>query len=138
MGTLTVVFDTNTLISAYGFGGKPQQCLDLAFLGKIELLTSWPALNEFRRVMDYERLPFTEEDRKDLPLEIVALPNSTVIDPELEINAVEDDPDDDKFLECAIEGNADCIISGDDHLLDLHPFEEIEIVKPAIFMTKIL
>ena len=44
------------------------------------------------------------------------------VDPGEEITAVEDDPDDDKFLEAAVAGNVDYIVSGDRHLLDLDSF----------------
>jgi predicted nucleic acid-binding protein len=47
------------------------------------------------------------------------------------------DPSDSKFLECAVEGNADFIITGDRHLLDLGKFEEIKIVIPAEFLKLI-
>lgn len=46
------------------------------------------------------------------------------------------DPKDDKFLELAISGQSNCILSGDKDLLVLHPFEGIEIVRPADFLAK--
>jgi putative PIN family toxin of toxin-antitoxin system len=45
------------------------------------------------------------------------------------------DPKDDKFLEVAINGNANCLITGDQDLLALHPFCNLEIVTPAQFLT---
>ena len=45
------------------------------------------------------------------------------------------DPDDDKFLELAVSGNADYLVSGDDDLLALHPFREIPILRPAEFLA---
>lgn len=136
MGSLRVVFDTNALISAYGFGGKPQQCLDLAFLDEIELLTSWAAIEELHRVMEYDRLPFDETDRDEIIAELVTLPNSSVITPEITVNEVDRDPDDDKFLECAVAGDADFIISGDEHLLTISSYENIEIVTADEFLTR--
>ena len=44
------------------------------------------------------------------------------------------DPDDDKFLACAVAGNADCIVSGDTQLLDLGSFRDIPILTPAAFL----
>ena len=44
------------------------------------------------------------------------------------------DPKDDKILELAISGNADCIVTGDDDLLVLNPFREVAIVTPADFL----
>ena len=45
------------------------------------------------------------------------------------------DPDDDKFLELAVSGNADYLVSGDDDLLALHPFRAIPILRPAEFLN---
>lgn len=45
------------------------------------------------------------------------------------------DPKDDKFLEVAINGNANCLITGDNDLLALHPFRNLDIVSPAQFLT---
>lgn len=45
------------------------------------------------------------------------------------------DPKDDKILELAVSGRADCIVTGDDDLLDLNPFRGIAIVRPAEFLT---
>ena len=59
------------------------------------------------------------------------------VDPDEEITAVEDDPDDDKFLEAAVAGNVDYIVSGDRHLLDLDSFQGIEIVEPRAFYERL-
>lgn len=55
------------------------------------------------------------------------------VEPEESITSVEDDPDDDKFLEAAVAGTVDYIVSGDRHLLDLESFRGIEIVDPRTF-----
>ena len=55
---------------------------------------------------------------------------SLIVEPSLSI-AVCRDPDDNKFLELAVEGGADVIISGDADLLSLHPFKDIEIIEAA-------
>lgn len=47
------------------------------------------------------------------------------------------DPKDNKFLELAVNGRADVIVSGDDDLLALNPFREIPIVKPAVFIQTV-
>jgi predicted nucleic acid-binding protein len=48
------------------------------------------------------------------------------------------DPTDDKFLELAINGRADLVVSGDHDLLALDPFRNIPIVMPAAFMRRVL
>lgn len=56
----------------------------------------------------------------------------------LKINAIADDPGDDKYLSCALEGKADFIVSGDHHLLNLKTFKGIRIVDPAFFLAIVL
>jgi uncharacterized protein len=59
---------------------------------------------------------------------------SKQITPSVKIKAVKDDPDDDKFLECAVTAKADYIISGDPDLLNLKEFKKIKIVSPTQFI----
>jgi len=132
MGTVTVVFDTNVLVSALGFGGKPLEVLVHALDDpKTGIAASEPTLAELGRVMEYDRLPFTERDRELFltilrrEFEIVATAQS--------VDLIERDPDDNAFLECATASNADFLISGDDHLLDLGAFRGTDIVSPAEF-----
>jgi predicted nucleic acid-binding protein len=53
--------------------------------------------------------------------------------PDEDVTAVADDPDDDKFLEAAVAGDVDYLVSGDQHLLDLQSFRSIDIVDPRTF-----
>ena len=56
--------------------------------------------------------------------------------PEREITACRD-PKDNKFLEAALAGEADAIVTGDDDLLVLHPFEGIDILRPTEFLARL-
>jgi len=127
-----VVFDTNVLISALGWDAKPERCLEQVFHGSVVGYISPALVNELRRVMDYPRFEFTEEER-DSFLEIV-LASFHLVEPGIDLEAVADDPDDDMVLECAVASDADYIVSGDSHLLELDAYRRIEIVSPATFM----
>ena len=59
-----------------------------------------------------------------------------VVTPQRKITACRD-PKDDKFLEAALAGEADCIVSGDLDLLVLTPFENIPILRPAEFLARL-
>lgn len=59
------------------------------------------------------------------------------VDPEQEIKAVDADPDDDKFLEAAVAGDVDYLVSGDRHLLELDVFRGIDIVDPRAFADRL-
>ena len=134
MGSLQVVFDTNVLVSAIGFGGTPWDCLVLAFVGDIEMVTTEAAIAEFERVLGYDRLPFTEAERDQYPALIRA--EATVVDPDESVQMIDDDPDDDLFLETALEAEADYIVSGDPHLTDLGVFRDIDLVSPSDFLEE--
>lgn len=51
------------------------------------------------------------------------------------LHVVADDPDDDKFLDCAVAAQAEIIVSGDEHLLSLGSFQGIQILTPAAFVV---
>lgn len=133
MGTVAVVYDTNVLISGIGFGGKPWRCLVEVFVGDAELITSEDALAEFERVLSYDHLPFTPSEQKRFP-ELLRR-EATVVDPDVSITAVDDDPDDNVFLQCAVTGDVDYLVSGDPHLTGLESFRGIPILEPAAFLS---
>ncbi len=63
MGALGVVLDTNVMVSALGFGGPPLDLVFETFGEDVRLVASEETLGELKRVMQYERLSFTEADR---------------------------------------------------------------------------
>ena len=132
---LRFVFDTNVLISAALFKASvPRQALDLArTIGNV--IMSWPTMAELQEVLGRKRLDkyLTEEERM-LFLEVLAL---EILPVEI-IETVTDcrDQKDNKFLEVAVNGNADCIISGDGDLLVLNPFRGIPVVMPQEFLSR--
>ncbi|MFC1849584.1 putative toxin-antitoxin system toxin component, PIN family [candidate division CSSED10-310 bacterium] len=58
-----------------------------------------------------------------------------IVEPQVAINCIIEDPDDNRILECAVEATADYIISGDEHLLKIRQIEHISIVNPSDFLT---
>ena len=89
-------------------------------------------VDELQRVMDYPRFDFTDAEKQSFQEIILAAFH--VIEPAVDVAVVEDDPDDDMLLECAIASDADYIISGDGHLQDLDSFQGIDICSPAVFL----
>ncbi|WP_049935890.1 putative toxin-antitoxin system toxin component, PIN family [Haloplanus natans] len=132
MGTLGVVLDTNVLVSVLGFGGSPLDVLLRTFDDEVRLLASEATLDELERVMHYDRLPFTEADR----VQYLAILRREVdiLDPDNSVEVARDS-DDDKFLDVALEGDADYLVSGDDDLLSLDSYEGIAVVTPDEFLT---
>ena len=127
------VFDTNVLVSGLLLpDSKPRQSLDLA-LHKGKVLISSATLAELRDVLGRKqfRRYFDEED---IRIFIAALTREAQwIDVPLQIRVCRD-PRDDMFLELAVSGRADYIVSGDSDLLALNPFRGIRILPPHSFL----
>jgi putative PIN family toxin of toxin-antitoxin system len=127
-----VVADTNILVSALQFGGKPKQLLDLAVDGQVDLAASEEIIAETLRVLreKFDRAPewLAEADRQ---LRVIA----RIVVPTASIHAIEADPTDDRILECAVAADAEVIVSGDTHLLSLGSFRGILIQRVAEFLS---
>lgn len=129
-----VVVDSNVLISALlSPGGAPRRLLEtLAAKNAVVLfsdatfaeLTTRLAKPKFDRYRTREQM----EAFLDWLTEL-----GEWVSPALEVEASRD-PDDDKFLALAISAEADCLVTGDDDLLVLNPFEGIAILSPADFL----
>jgi uncharacterized protein len=136
MKRFRVVLDTNVIISAILFGGTTREILELAIRGGIDLILSVPILDEVRDVLMRQKFGFSAEQATKVIDELYAI--SEVVNPDIRITAVKDDPDDNMILECALEAKSEYIITGDSHLLDLSIFQDIKIQTPAVFMNTIL
>jgi len=129
----SIVFDTNITISALFWKGCPRQIYDLVKAKEIKLLYSIDIEKELIRVLAYPKFGL-------LPAEILPIVNNLrkythFIETKSKIDVVIEDPTDNIFLECALDGNADYIISGDKHLLNVISYENIKIVKAKDFLT---
>jgi putative PIN family toxin of toxin-antitoxin system len=133
--TPEIVLDTNVLVSAALSDGKPYEVLALAEDGHIISVTSQPIVTELGDVLTRDRLPFSDDQVTDLTAKVVSI--SRVIDPEVSLEVIDDDPDDDKILEAAVAAEVDYIISGDSHLLDLDTHAGMDILDPARFLADI-
>ncbi|HKP52315.1 MAG TPA: putative toxin-antitoxin system toxin component, PIN family [Chloroflexia bacterium] len=134
---MKVVLDSNIVVSRFIVAkGKSAQIIKLWEDRRFTLLVSEPLLQEYRRVMAYKRVRL-RHGLTDKEIEEAINPFSeyaTIIKPTVQIEAVRDDPDDDKVLECAIAGEADYIVSGDAHLLNLGEYQTVKILAPAAFL----
>jgi len=129
---ISVVPDTNILVSGSIVPyGNPAFILDSWRAGKIQLVTSLEILDEFRRVMA-ENFDVPKDDIDFFSAFIIW--KGIVVEPKQKIDIIKEDPSDNKILEAAIEGKADYIVSGDEHLKNIGSFEGIKIVSPAEFV----
>ena len=125
-----VVLDTNIWISALNFGGKPAQILKIAVKKQIRLYSSRTLFAEFVGVL---RKKFGYSDEKIEEVEVLFKKRVKFREPRINLNVIKTDPSDNRVLECALETEADFIVSGDKDLLNLESFRDIRIVGPAEF-----
>lgn len=128
-----LVLDTNTIISALFWQRNPREILNMVKAGKYELLTSHAIEKELIRVLSYPKFGLNADEI--LPIIIDYRSYSKLINVISKVTRIMDDPTDNIFLECAKDGNANFIITGDHHLLDLKIYENIPIVNSAAFLN---
>lgn len=125
---LKFVLDTNVLVSALiSTGGNPALLLDKAGESYI-LFISKDMLTEFEAVISRDKFRFADEEINTIIEAIVSF--SEIVNPEIKLDVIKSDPDDNKILECAVASGAYYIVSGDRHLLDLKEYGEIKIITP--------
>lgn len=128
-----VVLDTNIMVSALLFKGELSKIVDLWKRGKITPVVSRKTFHEFMRVLEYPKFSLTKIEIKTI-IEQEVLPYFEVVEVPDEIEGVCKDPDDDKFLSCAISASAGFIVSGDKDLCDLRIYKSIKIIGALEFL----
>lgn len=127
-----VVFDTNIYVSSLlRKNGLPAQAMAAWRAHRFALVTSPAIMAEFAATLQYPRIRrkygVTDEEIGELTDLLVA--NAVVVDGTIDVSgSVPDDPDDEIVLGCAVEGEADLIVTGDQHLLALGAFRSVPIV----------
>jgi len=132
---LKLVLDSNVFISALVFGGKPWKILDLAVRGLIAVAVSDDILEEIKGVLGGKKFQYPVKILRALINEIEDL--ADIVEPKETIDAVPEDPKDNRVLECAVAFRADVIVSGDSHLLALLSFGKIRIMNPDEFLRRL-
>ena len=138
---MRIVLDTNVLVSAIlSPRSASAQIILLVLDGVLNLAISNDILEEVYRVLRYPKLVRLMKKNGVTPREVESvierLSTIAVVTPgELTLDVIQDDPSDNKILACAIESEADFIISGDRHLADLKEYQGIAIVNPATFLV---
>jgi hypothetical protein len=138
---LRVVLDTNVFVSSLLVrSGLPAQALDAWRERRYVLALSPAIIAEVQATLRYPRIRrkygFTDEDIRQLValLECDALlvPSHVLAD-----SAIPQDPSDEIVLACAIEAQADLIVSGDHHLLDLGTYQDVPVLTVRQFLERL-
>ena len=131
---MKIVLDTNVLVSGIFWSGVPFKILEYWMQKKFELVISREILDEYQRTL------IKLSKGRNGPLVdhwmLLVAENSHIINTKKRFR-LSADPDDDKFIECAVAGSARYIVSGDSHLLDICSVLDIPIITPSEFLKKI-
>ena len=132
-GRPKVVLDTNVFVSGLAFSGKPREILELAWKGEIEVYISPFILEELGDCLK-EDFGWSKDEIMGVMRRIRT--KTILVHPKTPISVIKEKKDDNRILECAIEGKVDYIISGDKrHLLPLRKYQGIWILSPAEFLN---
>lgn len=126
-----VIIDTNIFISAFGWGGRPLEVVELLEKEEIRNCISEEIFNELFVTLSYPKLGFPIKLQTEI-LEFV-LAYSDFYTPKQKLKLTPD-PKDNKFIECALTANAKFIITGDKGLLSIKQFRGIKIVTPEYYL----
>jgi putative PIN family toxin of toxin-antitoxin system len=129
-----IVLDTNVLVSGLLFGGVPGRIVSLWQDGKVRPLCSKAIVEEYLRVLAYPKFHLTESEIS-LLLSHEILPYFEVIEVKPGEHFVASDPEDDKFVWWALQGGAEMIVSGDEHLVTLNS-TPIPVLTAAEFLKR--
>ena len=129
-----VVIDTNVFVSGIFFSGPPYRILKAWHDGRIRIAVTEEILEEYCRVIEILSVKFENIDigyiLKLLLIEAELVPSYSFNE------SICEDPDDDKFLACAVAARSKYIISGDNHLLKICQFLNTTIVTPRHFLEQ--
>jgi len=135
---IKAVLDANILVSAILISkGHPAKILNKWKAGAFDLITSLSILKEIGRVIFYpkirKRLNWSDWEINEFLLGLAQF--GMVVSKEPKIDVIKEDPTDNKCLACAQKGEADFIVTGDQHLLKLQNYKGIKIVTPKVFLN---
>jgi putative PIN family toxin of toxin-antitoxin system len=130
---MKIVLDANIFISSFFWGGNPRTIFERIIAGTDELFVTKEILNEIEDVMER---PKFHADNDDIQYYINSIEEiGTKITPNERIKRGSRDKSDNKYIECGIAANADYIISGDNHLLELKEYDNIKIVTAKDYLA---
>jgi len=131
-----VVIDTNVFVSGLNFAGKPDEVLELLIRGEIDVIISPFILSEIERILR-ERFEWSEGNIHRVLNRIER--QAILVHPQCKVTVVKGKDDDNRILECAIEGKAQYLISGDKkHLLPLKEYQGTKVLSPSEFLKLLL
>ena len=130
---MKIVIDTNVVISGIFFNGNPRKVIESVCGAEIEAYASPEIIEEYKEIVD--RIIGRGQGSFNSDGFIKFIADLTLIEPHTNVSVCRD-PDDDKFINCAVDAKALYIVSGDNDLLDIKEYEGIEIITAADFVER--
>ena len=140
MPFLKAVIDTSVMVSvAFAKEGVAKTLKDLIINDAFILITSKAILKELYEVLNYKHIVKRFKPSKNYIDEFIGMiiERAIITKGTYKIDGITEDPKDDMFIACALEGKADYIISRDPHLRNIKYFQGIQIIDATTFVGKI-
>lgn len=136
---MRLVLDTNIVVSALIWGGVPRRLLDLGRDGQVTLFTSSVLLDELAEVLSRDKFAALLASQEISPTFLMQRYGmlARLVTPQT-IERTVRDADDDAVIATALAAQADVIVTGDNDLLVLHPYQEIQILNAADALNKVM
>ncbi|MBI4318474.1 MAG: putative toxin-antitoxin system toxin component, PIN family [Chloroflexi bacterium] len=134
---MRVVLDSNVVVSRFlSPSGPPAHIWEQWEDGVFELAVSEAILAEYQKAMTYERIQARHRMSKDEISKIISTMRmfAEVVEATQNVEVIVKDPEDNKFIDCALAAAADYIVSGDSHLLELGEYRDVQILSPTMFL----
>ena len=125
---MRIVIDTNVLLSAVFFGGTPQRVVDAVMRDAVSAYATQAIIEEYREAVS--EMIARKQGRLRRNLLQPFLGRLCIVDAFTQVHICRD-PDDDKFIACAVDAAASCIVSGDKDLLSIGEHSGVKIVTAA-------
>jgi len=135
----TVVADTNVIVSGIiSSKGAPAKVLDLFLRGEIMLCFNEGMLAEIERVLSYPKIKekYGIEENEISNLLQIFIRYGFLVSSSPISNVIEKDPTDNVILQCAVDAEADFIVTGDTHLLELKSYSGIPIISAGEYLKR--
>jgi hypothetical protein len=135
---MRVVLDANIYVSALiNTNGNPSRIILAWERGEFDVLISEAILDEIGRVLRYPRIVKRHRQEENSIQRFLRLleNEALLVEPDQALNVIKVDESDNRYLECALEGKAQYVVSGDNHLLDIGEYRGILILAPVVFVA---
>lgn len=135
---MKVVIDTNVLVSGLIKPGSPPELILLLVLNdQVNLYISGDIFQEYGQVLSRGKFGKYLNSKRIKTFLSEIKERAVEINPQVAVHLIKEDPADNKFLECALEANADFFITGNKRHFPFKKFHKTRIVTPVEFLSMI-